>query len=309
MDCQLRGTLQDIPASQFFHLIALTRKTGTYHLYQRIRIGRRGARAESVVPEVAAGEERVSISFDQGMLVYATTNGPESHLASILYKAGKLNEQRHRMFRQRAGTGGDKALALAMINANCLTQTDIVQCVQRHILEIVYDVIAWDQESFRFVEGELPPDDAITVWVNPDNVIAEGKRRVREFNELLRTVPNLDAILKFPEVPRERVKTLELRAAEWRVLSLVNSKDSIRDIAGECHMTDSEIRRIVASLLRSQLVEMISTGKRTADANVANNKKSVFGGAKAIVPSQASKQDPWQGGFTVSNGNWVERVQ
>jgi hypothetical protein len=70
-------------------------------------------------------------------------------------------------------------------------------------------------------------------------------------------LPDLDFALKFPEAPGEKFKDIQLSAAEWRVVGFVNPKNSIRQIARACNMTDTEIRRVVHALLQAGLVELV----------------------------------------------------
>ncbi len=266
MPYQLRGTLRDLPTSQMLHLIDLAQKTGTYRLYGSVPTGYKDevptrGNGRSSVYTVPLGTERVRISFLQGKLIHATTTGPESHLASVLYKAGKLNLQKYLVFRESATHHGDKALALSLINANYVTQGDVIQSLRQHMLGILFDVLTWNQELFTFEEGELLSSDWITVSIDLENIVLESSRRVHELRDLLQAVPSLDLVLKFADRPVSTINKIVLKVDDWHVLSLVNSHNSIAWIANECHMTDTEIRRIVARFLRAGLVEPVEKPK------------------------------------------------
>src|SRR5262249_18267966 len=110
---------------------------------------------------------------------------------------------------------------------------------------------------FIFEEEELPPNDRITVPVDLENVIMEGTRRGAERDRLTKELPNLDFALRFPEAPSEKFKGIQLSVEEWRVVSFINPKNSIRQIAKACNMTDLEIRRVVYGLMNAGLVELV----------------------------------------------------
>jgi hypothetical protein len=256
---QLKGTLQDLHTTQLLHLVNLAKKTGTLHVYDGVPTGRDiiMGDGETRRPEVTPGKERARVSFREGKLIHAASGGQDGHLATLLHKSGKLNDEQHRVIRQKAAAASDKALALLLINANYVTQVDIVQSVQQNTLDIVYEVMTWNKEPFIFEEGELPPQDRITVPVDLENVIIEGTRRTRELDQLARELPNLDFALKFPESPSEKFKGIQLSVEEWRVVSFINPKNSIRQIAKACNMTDMEIRRVVYGLMSAGLVELV----------------------------------------------------
>src|SRR5258707_9317816 len=191
MPRQLKGTLEDFHTTQLLHLINLAKKTGTLHVYEPVATGRQITIGDGMTKrdEVTAGKERAKVAFRQGKLIHAAAGNQDGHLASVLHKSGKLNDEQHRVIREKAANASDKALALLLINANYVTQADIVQSVQQNTLDIVYDLMTWDKEPFIFEEEEQPPNDRITVPVDLENVIMEGTRRGAERDRLSKGLP------------------------------------------------------------------------------------------------------------------------
>jgi hypothetical protein len=103
----------------------------------------------------------------------------------------------------------------------------------------------------------LPPDDKITLRINLENIIIEGSRRLREWEQLQDEIPSLDIALKFSDRPGTNLRNVNLSVEEWRVASYINPKNSIRQIANTTKMNDLEIRKIVYGLLQAGLVEMV----------------------------------------------------
>ena len=261
MPRQLKGTLEDLHTTQLLHLINLAKKTGTLHVYEGIPTGREITMGDGETrrPEVTPGRERAKVSFREGKLIHAVSGSQDGHLATVLHKSGKLNDEQHRVIREKAANASDKALALLLINANYVTQMDIVQSVQKHMLDIIYDLATWTKEPFIFEEGELPATDRITVPIELENVIIEISRLTQQHKRLTEELPNLDFALRFPEGAPEKFKQskVQLSVEEWRVVSFINPKNSIRQIAKACNMTDMEIRSVVFGLLNAGLVELV----------------------------------------------------
>jgi hypothetical protein len=63
--------------------------------------------------------------------------------------------------------------------------------------------------------------------------------------------------VKFVERPGTNVQNLQLTREEWKVISYVHPRNSIRQIGRVTKMNDVEIRRIVYSLLEAGIVELI----------------------------------------------------
>jgi len=148
-------------------------------------------------------------------------------------------------------------VALLLINANYVTQNDVVTCIQQHTLDVVYNLMAWNDNPFRLEEDVQPDTSRIQVPIDLENVIIEGARRIREIAELNQHLPNLDMALKFPDNPKEKFKGIHLSVEEWRVVSFVNPKNTIRQIAKANNMSEVEIRRVVYGLEQAGLVELV----------------------------------------------------
>lgn len=225
-------------------------------------------------PKMAPGAERSKVAFKAGKLIHASMGSQDGNLISVLNKAGKLTDDQARIIRDRAKNASDKALALLLINANYVTQNDIVSSIQQHTLDVVYNMLTWQEGPFRFDDGVMPSSDRILVPIDLENVIIEGARRIQENEKLLDALPDLNYSLKFPENPKEKFKGIHLSVEEWRVVSFVNPKNSIRQIAKHNNMSEMEIRRVVYGLIMAGLVVLVkpADGKPGASAGDAKGK-------------------------------------
>ncbi|MGD8814673.1 MAG: DUF4388 domain-containing protein, partial [Anaerolineales bacterium] len=175
----------------------------------------------------------------------------------ILVKAGRLTDQQARMITTHSPSKGDKEMGLHLINADYLTQQDILTTIRKHILDIVFQLFTWTDGFFRFDPDVLPPDDRITILMDMENVIVEGSRRVEEWDQLDDEIPNLEMALKFVDRPGANIQSIKLNPQEWKVVSYVNPKNSIIKIAKAVKLNELEIRRIVYGLLQAGLVEIV----------------------------------------------------
>lgn len=240
----LKGNLRDFSITQLLNLINLAKKTGTL-----------------VVENTS---ETVSISFRDGKLAYAQVGQEDTSLVTILYKSNKLTAAQHRAIKERANRMSDKELGLLLINASYISQQDILTSLQAAFISTVNRVFTWVEGFFRFENDLLPPEDKITVRLNLENLIIEGSRRMREWEQLQDEIPSLDIALKFADRPGANIRNVNLSVEEWRVVSYINPKNSLRQIARATRMNDLEIRRIVYGLLQAGLVEMVrQTGALT----------------------------------------------
>lgn len=273
----LHGNLRDFSATQVFNLINLSGRTGTLTIFEGIPTGEKdGMDKEKEAP----GAEKAKVIFKTGKLVHALLSGQANDLIAVLNKAGKLTDQQATIMRDRAKGTGDKALAMRLIGANYVSQGDIVNSIQQFVLDVVYNLMSWHSGPFRFDDNSLPQEDRIFVPIDLENVIIEGARRLKKDEELLSAIPNLDVALKFPENPKEKFKGIHLSVEEWRVVSFVNPKNTIRAIAKANNMSDMEIRRIVYMLEQAGLVEIIAPAGGSASKSSSTSSRR----AKAQQP-------------------------
>lgn len=242
----LKGNLRDFTITQLLNLINLARKTGTLM--------------------IEGPNEKIWVSFKEGRLAYAQVGQEDNSLATILYKAKKISAGQHKAIKARAGSMSDKELGLLLINANYISQQDILNSLQTHFIGIVNRLFSWVEGFFRFENDLLPPDDKITVRISLENIIIEGSRRLRELEQLKDEIPSLDMALKFTDRPGTNIRNVNLSVEEWRVVSYINPKNSMRQIARATKLNDLEIRKIVYGLIQAGLVEIIRPAGATRPA-------------------------------------------
>jgi predicted DNA-binding transcriptional regulator len=233
----LKGNLRDFSVTQLLNLINLARKTGTLAIDTR--------------------ETQARLCFKEGKLIYAMTDGQDDHLAAMLQRAGKITEEQAHAIQTRADVKSDKELGLLLMNAGYVSKDDIVKSVRIHILNNVYSLFTWSEGTFRFESNVLPFEDRITIPIGLESVIMEGSRRLKEWERLQEELPDLNHALRFAERPEARLRDISLSVEEWRVVSFINPRNTIRQIAQYNNMSDFQIRKIVYGLLQAGLVALV----------------------------------------------------
>ncbi len=263
----LRGNLADTGPSQILNLLHYAKKTGTLRFFkpkpQRRVFG--GLKDTGMIPGDVCG----AIVFQEGDVIRASSTPEEEHLAEILYKAHKLDAQQVYLVRNWGGDQSEKALALTLINGNYVTHADVVNSIAQHTIDCVFEIMTWSDAFFVFEEGMLPPSDQLTVPINTRQIIKEGALRTSEIRRLEQELPNLDFALKLPDDAAERYRGVQLSVNEWRVVSYITPDLTVGQIAALCHMTESEIRKVVHNLIEAGLVEEANRSRRRTPTNLS----------------------------------------
>lgn len=233
----LKGRLEDFGITQLLNLINLARKTGTLYL--------EGSKHNSY------------LCFREGKLIYAAMEGVEDSLPAILQKANVFSPRQVQMIQANMPNKSDREIAQVLITSGRLQQQLVVKSVREHILNLVYQIFSLTGGAFRFEPSKLPVQGKIATSIALENVIMEGSRRLKEWERLEDELPDLDISLKFAERPSTPLRDVNLSVEEWRVISFVNPRNSIRQIAQFNNMSELQIRKIVYRLLQAGLVEIV----------------------------------------------------
>lgn len=115
----------------------------------------------------------------------------------------------------------------------------------------VYRALTLAKGRFRFLRGLVPGVDR-SVRDSVPNLLLEGFRRLDQTSHLSALLPEDSATLYVaPEPPQDDIR---LTAGEWRILSLVNGKRTIREVVAASGRKLEDVRGILTSLLTADLI-------------------------------------------------------
>ncbi len=234
----LNGNLRDVSLNQLLNLIHLAHKTGVLTIHSDDGVG------------------AARLYFREGKLIQAMREGQNARLTDVLVRMGKITPEQAKSVQSRSKIETDKELGLLLIQFGILNQNDIVQGVKSYLLDIVYNLFTWPSGAFRFEPNQLPPEERVTVPISLDHLIIEGSRRMQEWERLRGDLPDLDVPLRFSDRPDANIRNISLNVDQWKVISFINSKNTIRQIASFLKMDEYQIRRIIYGLQTAGLIDV-----------------------------------------------------
>ncbi|MEN9939142.1 MAG: hypothetical protein RLZZ387_5721 [Chloroflexota bacterium] len=120
-------------------------------------------------------------------------------------------------------------------------------------LEAAYAFFTFNAGPFQFYEGKQP--EAPTITVSNEVIIMEGIMRQDAVAEAQEQLPSLSMIPRLVPNPAATGSEISLEADEWRVLTMVNGKNTVGYIAQRSGLGEVRTCEIVARLLGSGLIE------------------------------------------------------
>jgi hypothetical protein len=133
-----------------------------------------------------------TLCFQNGEIVFAMSTFPEEEIGEILYSLGKFDRETLQGARQFSN--GELPLGKILVDQNVIDAKDLWAATKNQVETIVYNLFAFQEGSFVFVDKPLAEDEVISLSMNTQNLIMEGLRRVDERAVYMQKVKSLDAI-------------------------------------------------------------------------------------------------------------------
>jgi hypothetical protein len=211
---------------------------------------------------LASDGKEAFLFFDDGALVFAGSNQEQYRLGSILLRKKKISpEQRDRIDELMTRDGG--RFGQLAVQESMLTEQLLRDFLKVQVSEIVYDIFVWNAGTFSFTRETILPPHAVTISIDLGNLIMEGARRIEEWEQCLKLLPDQSMVFRVVATPRDEKITLSID--EWKILFLINGQRALEELCHESQDDPFQVYRLVYGLAANNLIEVIPRGDRSAD--------------------------------------------
>ena len=131
----IQGGLATMPVPELLMWISQYQKTGTL--------------------EISTGTYTATMAFENGLLVFSSSNDPNATLGRILIRNGVVTEEVHRQARELRKTKS-MAVAKALLELEALTEEQLVRYLRKKAESEVYQLCESADGQFTFTDGVLP---------------------------------------------------------------------------------------------------------------------------------------------------------
>ncbi len=257
-DDELQGTLTERGVADVIRDIQTSGKTGILHL-QRDELSKR-------------------LYFLDGAIVFANSDVDSDRLGQFLITGGVIDapsyERATRTMKKTRRRLGRTLVALGNLQEERLDQT-----INDQIQRIIYSVFSWESGGYKFETIDKPIEDDLACALSTDEIVLEGVRSMATESTIRHAIGDTDRILHLVEGAASAAivqRNLTLTASEGFVLSRVDGKTSVAELAAISPLDDDETLRCIYGLmstgiLRLEDVEGKATGRMprvTVDAEI-----------------------------------------
>lgn len=229
------GNLKTVSLPDIFQLIFTSKKTG--------------------VLIVGKDKSQRQIYFQNGSLIYASSNDEQDLFGNLLLKKGRISKEE--LNKVLLGQKGGKKIGALLVEKKLFTREEIFECLKMQIEEIVFGLFGWKDGNFNFEENQVPPQETIQTELNPMNLIMEGTRRIDEWEELKKILPSDSTTVELVRDPVIKSEELKLSKNEIIVMAVVGSGKEISSIIEECYLDRFLTSKALANLFRMNLLKSV----------------------------------------------------
>jgi hypothetical protein len=125
------------------------------------------------------------------------------------------------------------------------------QCASLSGIKAIQEIAVWTSGEYRFFVDE--PADMQTIVMGVEEVLAETTSHLRQMDKITTLIPSSSAVYDLEHEIRD--KEIQIKAVQWKVISLVDGKKSIADLSQIIGLGVSDTMKIVYTLLRMGLLK------------------------------------------------------
>src|SRR6185295_17754330 len=139
--------------------------------------------------EIVNGKVEKKIFFKEGRILSSASNKPEEYLGHFLVSHGLLSEEQ--LIRAiQLQEQSRMMLGMILVNQGAIAETDLTRMLRLKAEESIYDVFAWDEGDFRFLDDVLPEYAMVPMRVDVTGIVMEGVQRVDEWRRVRTLIPH-----------------------------------------------------------------------------------------------------------------------
>jgi hypothetical protein len=219
---------------------------------------------------VSSGGQTTRATFTNGALVYAVSDQAKLRLSAILLRTKTISLNQYERIDALMRTEGGLFGQLA-IQQGVMTEEQLRDYLKVQVSEVFYDTFVWATGVFSFThEFDLPPW-AVTITVDLSNLIMEGARRIKEWEQCVALLPDSGAVFRVVSAPKDDKITLSNN--EWKILFLINGQRTLADLVRDAEEDRMHVYRVVYGLLANKLIEPVQRPTPANDTNVGRKSR------------------------------------
>jgi hypothetical protein len=202
--------------------------------------------------EINSGKVEKRIYFKDGRILSSSSSKPEEYLGHFLVSHGLISE----MELAKAIELQEKTRTLLgkiLVTTGALRENDLHRMLRFKAEESIYDIFAWTEADFRFLDDVLPESAMVPMSLDVTAIVMEGVQRVDEWRRIRQLIPTSEAI----PVSVGEFDFDHARPGERRILELIDDNRTVEEIRVQTHSSEFHVARVLFEQQRLGRIKIV----------------------------------------------------
>jgi len=186
-----------------------------------------------------------TITVEKGRLVFAMSSDPDERLGVLLLRRGLLSLRQLNDAGSKVVPG--KRLGSVLVEQGVLAPKALVRAVVDASREIILHAFTWSEGRYKLEPGQRT-EEAITLNIDPPQLILDGIRRIESWKRIDRAVGGLEARYRARRGGGMTVMKLELDDNGRALLDQLKNSRSVEQLCAGSKLSSFEVCRLVWAL-------------------------------------------------------------
>lgn len=205
------------------------------------------------------------VYIKDGDIVYAISNQEEDSLAETLLKSGKITvDQYYQSVDLTKRTG--KTQAAVFVELGYLKPIDIIWAARHQVDKIIMSLFQWEDGEFEFTEDTIPPEEVISMKLNPVDLIYRGIKRINSPVHISNICPPMDVIPNYRTDPMDVLQDIQLDDSDKAILSSINGSRTIQEILSISLGDSFQTMKTICAFFHTGIIEITESKGAGEDA-------------------------------------------
>lgn len=261
--------------------MGITGKLETMELAELLQWLSQAQKTGTLIVARAAVEKR--IYFRDGRIISSSSSDPREYLGNFLVARGHITAEvlERAVAAQRSS---NTLIGKLLVQLGALSEETLYEMLQLKAEESIFELFAWSDGDFRFLDRELPAHDMVPIALDVQALVLEGVHRLDEWKRIRASLPN------FAAVPVALVDLLSHAAspAERLVLAAIDDRRTVSELCASLPAGDFFVCRLLLREREAGRIKVISPRGEARPAEPAAPESS-GSEAKRLLDTAAAK--------------------
>jgi hypothetical protein len=202
--------------------------------------------------EINSGKVEKRIYFKDGRILSSSSSKPEEYLGHFLVSHGLISElelAKAIELQEKTRT----LLGKILVTTGALRENDLHRMLRFKAEESIYDIFAWTEADFRFLDDVLPESAMVPMSLDVTAIVMEGVQRVDEWRRIRQLIPTSEAI----PVSVGELDFDHARPGERRILELIDDNRTVEEIRVQTHSSEFHVCRVLFEQQRLGRIKIV----------------------------------------------------